>query len=347
MTFDEGERLRDCLLQAAALTRPRRGHKLHWHGVSIRDTRHSTIPATPGGKDTNVKSPGWLRAGLSIGSCAFALCAWASHARAQDFGNHLYDRFQVSASGSLLWFGSEVRIDAKDGSVGTDLSIEDDLGFSDTKFQPRLAVQWKPGRKHQLELGYQFARRSASRTLDQTIDVGDTSFAAGAQINSVFDTDNAFLNYRFAIVADERKQLGVGLGLGAFFFNVGLDALASVSGGGEGATVSYSNTTDFIAPTMALGLFGRFRSGDRWYIDPDVRYLRLTVDRLTAQVVEAGLVTRYYVSPKWGLEGGLGLKAVQIDVGPKTDGTGIVDLDASARIRYGESQVRFGVVFPL
>ena len=288
-----------------------------------------------------------LRGGVTLLACALALGLPAAPARAEDVGDHMYDRFQGNVAGSLLWLGSSVRIDAKDGSIGTDLDVEDDLGFSDTKFQPRLEFRWRPGRRHQIGVGYQFARREAHKTLDETIEVGDTSFAAGAQVRAAFNTDNLFLTYRFAIMAHERTQLGVALGLGAFFFKTELDALAGVSVGGEADSVSYSNSTSFIGPTAALGLYGRFRVGDRWYIDPDVRYLRLTVDRLTAQVVEAGLVTRYYVSPKWGLEGGLGLKAVQIDVGPKTDGAGIVDFDASARIRYGESQARLGVVFPL
>ncbi len=288
-----------------------------------------------------MKPRGWMKAGVSLLACALALGFGAPHASAEESVNHLYDRFQVSASGSLLWLGSDIRIDGKNGSFGTDLDVEDDLGMPDTKLQPRFSFRWKPGRKHQLELGYQFARRSASKVLERTIAIGDTTFDAGVQVNTSFGTDNAFLTYRYAFVADERKQLGVGLGLGAFFFDVGVDALAGVGS----QTVSYTGGRSFVGPTAALGLFGRFRTGDRWYLEPDVRYLQVSVDRVTGKVVEGSLLAQYYLSPKVGIEGGIGIKAVEIDVDPETDGG--FGPSIGARVKYSESQFRLGVVVPL
>jgi hypothetical protein len=294
-----------------------------------------------------VKSLDRPSAGVSIIACALAVCAWASPAlAAEEFGNHLYDPFQLIVSGSILKLGSDARVDAEDGSAGTELNLEDDLGFDKTKFQPRAEIRWRPGRRHELDLGYQMARRSAEKTLGRTIEVGDTSFAAGADIKSTFDSDNLFLTYRYSIIAKERMEVGVGLGLGAFFFKVGVDALASASSGGGSRSVEYSNETSFTGPTGALGVYGRFRSGDRWYLVPDARYLRVTIDRFTGQVLEGGFTAQYYVSPTVGIEAGVGVRAIQVDVGPKTDGGGFGP-EVAARIKYDESQFRIGMVFPL
>ncbi len=283
-----------------------------------------------------------MKPGILFALGLLACTLGATQAQAQELGNRLYDKFQVSASGSLLWLSSEIRIDAKNGSIGTDLDPEDDLGMPETKFQPRAAVRWRPGRKHELELGYQFARRNAEKTLERNIEVGDTSFTAGAQLNTSFDTDNAFLTYRFAFIADETKQIGVGLGLGAFFFDVGVDALAGI--GSE--TVEYSGGGSFVGPTAALGVFGRFRLGDRWYLAPDVRYLKVTVDRFTGKVIDGMVVGQYYFSDKFGVEGGAGIKGVEVDVAPKIRESGIGP-EIGARVKYTESQVRLGVVIPL
>jgi hypothetical protein len=294
-----------------------------------------------------VKSHDRLRARLSIGACAIALLAWVTPARAaEDFGNHLYDRFQVTVSGSILKLGSEARIDSDDGSYGTELDLEEDLGFASTKFQPRAELRWRPGRHHEIGFGYQLARRTASKTLERDIEVADTSFTAGADIKSTFDSDNLFLTYRYAFIAKERTEVGVGLGLGAFFFKVGVDAVASASSGGASQSATYSSETSFTGPTGALGVYARFRSGDRWYLAPDARYLRVTIDRFTGQVLEGGFIAQYYVSPKVGIESGVGLRAIQVDVGPRTDGGGFGP-DVSARIKYNESQFRLGVIFPL
>ncbi len=294
-----------------------------------------------------MRSRNWLTGGIPIWACALAIGLPGPQARAEDLGNRLYDRFQVVGSGAMLWLGSNVRIDSEDGRIGTDLDAEEDLGLSRNRFQPRLEVRWRPGHRHELELGYQFARRDNSRQLGRTIEVGDTSFTAGADIRSTFDSDNMFLTYRFAIMARERTQLGAAVGLGAFFFKVGVDALAGVAVGGKSDSVTYSNTTSFVGPTAALGAFGRFRVANRWYLEPDVRYLRVTIDRFTARVVEAGLAGRFFISRRVGVEGGIGVRGVRVDIGPKTDGGGIVDLKVSARVKYTESQLRLGVVVPL
>ena len=83
----------------------------------------------------------------------------------------------------------------------------------------------------------------------------------------------------------------------------------------------------------------------RWYLEPDICYLRVTVDRFTGTVVEGSLLTQYYLSPKVGIEGGLGIKGVEVDIDPKTDGG--FGPKIGARIKYTESQFRVGVVVPL
>lgn len=284
--------------------------------------------------------------GTLLCACALLLGPTAGQALGEEHANHLYDRFQGSASGSLLWLGADARIDARDGSVGTDLNVEDDLGLTRTKFQPRLEFRWRPGRRHQLGIGYQVARRSAEKALIKDIEVGDTSFVAGLRVRSVFDSDNLFLTYRLAIMARERTQLGVGLGLGAFFFRVGVDALAGVTAGGDTVSAQYGSTKSFIGPTAAIGLFGRFRVSDRWYLEPDLRYLQVSIDRVTAKVIEGGATAQYYLSPKVGIEGGIGIRGVKVDIGPKTDG-GLIDLSVSARVKFTETQFRLGVVLPI
>ena len=242
-------------------------------------------------------------------ACLLVMGAAATGVSAEPSGNHMYDRYQFGLAGSELWFGDNVRVDSDNGSIGTDLDIAEDLGFTSNRFQPRLNFRWRPGHRHELEVGYQFARRSADKTLDRTITVGDTTFAAGLQIHSVFNTDNAVLTYRYAIMAHERTQLGAGLGLGAFFFKVGVDGIASASSENQSASTEYSVSESFAAPTLSLGLYGRFRLGDRWYLAPDLRYLQFTIERFTPRILEGGLIGQYYVSEKFGLEAGLGFVA--------------------------------------
>ena len=276
----------------------------------------------------------FLAIALTLGAATTSVVAQADE-------SHLYDKLQVSGSGTVLLIGGDIRIDSKNGEVGTTLDSKDDLGLPGSKFQPRAAIRWRPGRRHELEGGYQLARRSGENTLSRTIEFEDSTYDAGLNIKSKFNTDQLFLTYRYAFMAKERRQIGAALGLGAFFYKFEIKVAGSVSGGG---TADRSQSASFVGPTASLGLYGRFRAGERWYFEPEIRYLRIEIDRYSARVSEGGLAARRFVSSKVALEAGYGWSGVKVDVGPKTDSSSIIDLDASGRIKFSQQNVRLGVV---
>jgi hypothetical protein len=275
-----------------------------------------------------------LAIALTIGAATISAVAQADE-------SHLYDKWQLSGSGTVVLIGGDVRIDSKNGEVGTTLDAKDDLGLPGSKFQPRAALRWRPGRRHELEGGYQLARRSGETTLSRTIEFEDSTYDAGLNIKSKFNTDQLFLTYRYAFMAKEREQIGAALGLGAFFYKFEIKATGSVSGGGGSATAD--RTASLVGPTASLGLYGRFRAGEHWYFEPEIRYLRIEIDRYSARVSEGGLAARRFVSPKVAIEAGYGWSGVKVDVGPKTDGS-IINLDASGGIKFTQQNLRLGVV---
>ena len=206
----------------------------------------------------------------SIGVAIIALIGATPQARAQST-SRLYDKWQIHLSGAVVVMGTDIRVDGSN-SEGTEIDGEDVLGLSREKFQPRAAVRWRPGRRHELELGYQFARRTAEKTLERDIVFADSTYTAGLNLKSTFRTDQAFLVYRFAIRARERTQLGVGVAIGVFPFKLEVDRLAS-AGGSE---VTSSNERSFTGPTGSLGVYGRFLLGDRWYLESDLRGISIT-----------------------------------------------------------------------
>src|SRR5262249_33077943 len=84
---------------------------------------------------------------------------------AQSSLGSLYDKWQIDLSGALVIMGGTIRVDGSSGE-GTDINT-DDTGLPRERIQPRVSVRWRPGHRHELELGYQLARRSAERTLDR------------------------------------------------------------------------------------------------------------------------------------------------------------------------------------
>jgi len=267
----------------------------------------------------------------------------ATQLQAQSPGptSHLYDRYQFTVSGTQVWLGSTVRVDRSDGTPGTEFEPED-VGAANHIWEPRLAVRWRwgGGRRHELELGYLFARTSGSRVLADTIRFSDTTFAKGLRVNSALKSDQGFLTYRYALHVAERSQLGLAVGLGALFLNLDLDAIAgATSGGPDTAIVPFGAAKGTTGPIGSLGFYGRWQVGDQWYVEGDARALYLKVDRKSATVYEASAAARYFVSRRVGFELGYGLTWIKATLDHRPNGKGF-----AGQLKYALQNARLAVV---
>lgn len=257
----------------------------------------------------------------------------ASPLQAQSSLGNLYPKWQIDLSGAVVIMGSTIRVDGSNGE-GTDVD-SDVLGLGNDRFEPRASVRWRPGRKHELELGYQIARRDAEKTLDREVIFNDSTYDVGANIKTKFRTDQAFLNYRYALKAAERSQLGLGIGIGLLPFKFEIDALASVNSN----EVTSSGEKTFLGPTASIGGYGRWLLGERWYLETDLRAIKIKIDRLHASVVEGNLAGRYFLSQKFAAELGYGISSIRLSVDPRDNGKGF-----SGKIKYPLSNIRAGLV---
>lgn len=308
-------------------------------GSTIREVARAGVPAlsrTPAGKTRPSR-----RDVSCLGCVALAVASIlaATPLAAQTPMASLYDKYQFDFSGTTIILNANVRIDSEDGP-GTEVDAEDDLGLPKTRLQPRGAFRWRPGHSHELEIGYQFARRDGGRRFERTFNFGDQTFEAGLQADTHMDTDQGFLNYRWAFMAKERYQVGLGVGVGIINIDLGVDAVATVDSSQAELSVSKS----FRAPMGSLGLYGRYLAGDRWYFEGDVRYIQASFGRLDARVAEAGLATRFFIKRWIGLEVGYGLSAIKLDIGVRESEEGEPEGIFSGLVKYSLQSARFGVI---
>jgi hypothetical protein len=267
-------------------------------------------------------------------------------ARAQDAANHLYDKFEFSASGATVLLSTTFRIDNSDGTRGTELSF-DDLGISSSAFSPALGAAWRPGRRHRLVVGYVNVNRSGDKTLTKDIDFSDTTFTAGLQLQTKFSAPTAGLTYQFAFLAKEKVQVGVQAALGVVFFKVGIDAVAGVSSGGADSTiVQYSASESLSGPTAALGLYSEFRAGNHWYFGVNGGAIGATVGNISATSWIFGANARYYLSNHWALGGGWSLTGIKVTADELGSGSGL-STDFTGSIKYSFNVFRLGVTYAL
>ena len=252
-------------------------------------------------------------------------------------GNHLRDTWDFTLSGASVILSSDLRVDG-DQSQGTDIDVEEILGLEKDKFQPRFAATWRPGRRHELEVGYQFVRRNASQVLTRDIVFRDSTYQVGRSVHTNFDSDQLFLNYRFALWSTENAQAGLGIGIGALFLDATLDALVA----GSSNSVQFSRGRSYTAPTGSIGGFGKWAFGSQSILSLDLRAIQADVSDLSATVWEGGASYRYYFTPMFGGELGYGISDFDIDVKHQR-----ANREVETKLKYTLQNLRFGLVIAL
>lgn len=257
--------------------------------------------------------------------------------------NHLYDTFQVGVAFTTVLNFSNARVDAANGDQGTTLDFREVLGVSSATVQPAIGVRWKPGRHTEFDLGFQFLSQSGDRSANETIIIGEDTVSGDLDIKSKFSSDNATFQFKYSILAREKYNVGLALGLGAIFFDMTLDATGGACSGANCVADTLSTTRKFTGPTASLGAFGYWRVGNRWYVGADARGIGARVDRYDLTVFEGNVSGQYYLSNRWGLNLAWFYTDVSVEVGPKSDGTATEDM--VGEILYNYSSIRVGAVY--
>jgi hypothetical protein len=277
-----------------------------------------------------------------LASVALAVPVAAMAQDTTEYKNHLYDKLQAIVSFTTVLNNSDVRVDGTDGEIGTNINFKDLLGISGSTVQPALGLAWKPGRKTELDLGYQFLNQSGSRTFSDSLVIGDNEIFGNINVNTKVSSDNATLQFKYSIFAKERHNIGLAVGLGAIFFSLEMDGSASGCVGDACDGTDLSLKESLTGPTASLGAFGNWRLGNRWYVGGDARGLGARVDRFDISIFEADATVRYYLSNRWGLGLGWYYTNITVDVGAKSDSAAIEDL--VGKLAYSYTSLRLGVI---
>lgn len=285
---------------------------------------------------------GWSGRLALLALVALVVPAKASAQDTAEFKNHLYDKFQVGLAFTTVLNNSDVRVDGSDGNIGTNINFKDLLGVSGSTVQPALVLAWKPGRKTELDLGYQFLNTSGSRAFSDTLVIGDDSLSGAINLNTKLGSDNATFQFKYSLFAKERHNIGLAIGLGAIFFSVEFDGSASGCVGDACDGTDFGLKKKLTGPTATLGAFGNWRLGDRWYVGGNARGLGARVDRFDISIFEADANVRYYLSNRWGVGLGWYYTNVSVDVGAKSDSQ--VAEDLVGKLAYSYTSLRLGVI---
>ena len=167
----------------------------------------------------------------------------------------LADHFTVSLNAMFPNLDTRVRLDASDGSTGTTIDFEQNLGMSDTETLPGINLGWRFAKKHQLNLTSFKLDRSGSQVTTTEIRFGDETFPVDLPISSFMDMKVTSIHYSYSPIFDERKEVALNLGLSVQDITFGL--LGNVLG-------IIEVESGITAPVPTIGLDAKYVFTDKW-----------------------------------------------------------------------------------
>jgi len=236
-------------------------------------------------------------------------------------------RAEVSVVGAS--FNTDVRLDADDGTAGTDIDIEDDLDLDDARTLIQAEITFLPGERHLLRLGGMATRRSENTVLQRTITFEDDTFTVNAMVSSKLDLTLFGLTYGYRFLKRERFELD-----GTFSIQIA-EVDANITGrNADGTPIRSSNDAeDGVAPIPLLGLEGRYDFSNRWSAEGRAQYIGANTMDVEASILDARIAITWRQSPY--IVYGVGYRRFAIDVEANDDeDSGSVDLSISGPMLF-------------
>jgi hypothetical protein len=138
-----------------------------------------------------------------------------------------------------------IRLDASDGTRGTLINAEDDLGLDDTLNQARMEIDMRMKKHHHLRFDFFKADRFSEGTLQSDIQFGDFTFDAGTQFRTKLDWRTFSITYIYAPLQTEHFEMG---------FLHGIHIIQTKAEGGEPGTNNFERASEVgVYPTFGLG----------------------------------------------------------------------------------------------
>ncbi|MHC0444679.1 hypothetical protein [Flavobacterium phragmitis] len=199
-----------------------------------------------------------------------------------------------------------IEVGSQNGTFGTEIDFEDDLGFRKSSSTFLSDIQWRASRRSRFDLSYFHLKRTTSYQLKRDIEFGDHTYPVDASVHSFFETSIYRFSYGYALLLDPKYELGLMIGAHILRSDVG------ISLAGATAELGYNDGFDFTAPLPDVGIWGGYAFTDKLALTGNVSYLSLKINDISGKIISYNLSVLYQVIPN--LELALGYTGLNFKV---------------------------------
>jgi hypothetical protein len=192
-------------------------------------------------------------------------------------------------------------LNSASGAIGTSVSLEDDLGFSDRKTLGSIFAAARAGQRWKIEFEFFQLNRSHSQSISKTINWGDKTYPINTVVEGEFDSTVYRLSGGYSFVKNDQGELGATLGLFTTKFK---ESLSASGVGGQAA--------DTLAPLPTIGFYGAYALSPRWLLSGRLDYFSLNYNDYDGSLTNASVSIDYRVARNFGI--GAGYRYVDYDL---------------------------------
>lgn len=212
-----------------------------------------------------------------LASCALTGALVAHGAGAQEgLVSPFEDHLRLSAGLLSAGTQTQIRLDADDGTLGTEVSAEDDLGLRDRSDMGDVELELRVRERHRVRFNYFRLNRRATTTIDRQIQFGNDVFEPGDVAESRIDWREFSVTYGYTFLRRTRYEIYGSFGL----------RIAEVGAAGEVDADDLREEENQTFPIPAVGAGTLVRITDRFHAEARVDYLSVNFDDLDATLID-------------------------------------------------------------
>jgi hypothetical protein len=210
-------------------------------------------------------------------SCALVGVLATHGAHAQDaLASPFEDYFRLSAGLLSATSQTEMRLDADDGTLGTVVSGEEDLGLREQSEMGDVELELRIRERHRVRFNYFRIDRSASTIIDRQIQFGNDTFDAGDLVESQLDWREFSISYGYTFMRRDHFEIYGTFGL----------HLAEVRAAGEVDADDIREEESGTFPIPAVGVGTLVRVSDRFHVEARAEYLSVSYEDVHGELLD-------------------------------------------------------------
>ncbi|KIO54701.1 hypothetical protein [Flavobacterium hibernum] len=207
-------------------------------------------------------------------------------------------RFKVTAGAFFPVNNTQIQVGTNNGNHGTEIDLENDLGFSKSSSSFMGTFDWRISRRSRLGFEFFALDRSSSKTLEKQIDFGEHTYNINTRVTAMFDVQIARIAYGYAFLSKPKYEAGLLIGTHVLFADLGLRVDANQT------SLEYRDSFNFTAPLPDIGVWGEFVLAKRWGLYVNANYLAIKIDNIDGRIVSYNLAVSYNVYQNLSLTAG-------------------------------------------